>query len=61
MIRAYRPLYEPRHPTAHRIAAELSPALLALRTRTLVQDVIEARKVSRTTAMRAVAIARYSA
>lgn len=59
MIRVVRPLYEPRYPTAQRIASELSPALLALRTRTLVQDVIAARKVSRTTAMRAVAIARY--
>lgn len=61
MSRAYRAMVAPRGPTAHRIAAELSPALLALRTRTLVRDVIAARKVSRSTAMRAVAIARYGA
>lgn len=61
MIRTIRPLYQERHPEAERIAAELSPDLLRLRTRRLVQDLMTARNVSRSTAMRAVSIARSGA
>ena len=47
-----------RNPAAEKIAAALSPELLALRTRRLVADVRQVHGVSYRTALRAVAMAR---
>ena len=61
MIRHHRPLHDwapLRRRTSERLAACLTPDLLALRTRRLVADLRERFAVSHTTAMHAVAIAR---
>ena len=51
---------EPLYPIVHRIAARLAadPALLQLRSRRLVLDVVEVCRCGKKTACRAVALAR---
>lgn len=60
MSRDIAPLHvwQRHYPTAHRIADELTPPLLALRTRRLVVDICERYRVCVSTARMAVAMAR---
>lgn len=63
MIRVIRPLHDwQRHyPTARRIASQLSPDLLRLRSATLAGDVCARFGVGRATAYTAIGIARRAA